>query len=161
MKQNEAKETMRETRLYTKEPWLREQYWGKKLSAGKIATMCCVKANTIRKHMNRLGISARSYSEARLINYPVSPYRNKKWLEKAYWKEGNSLPDLSILCGKDRTTIRAWFEGFGIPRRGIAEAGRLMRKKRCRSKFGQPTAWLWNIAKKFNIYMREQNRQIS
>lgn len=150
---------MSERRLHYKDKdWLHQRYWEDKLSAHKIATLCNVKPCTIHTHMKRLGIPSRGYSEARLINHPASPYRNKKWLEKAYWKEGNSLPDLSVICGRDRTTIREWFRGFGIPVRGRVEAQRLQRKKYYHSKFSRPTTWLWDIAKKFDAYMREQDR---
>jgi len=146
-------------RLYWQPSWLHQRYWEEKLSARKIAALCGVKACTIHKHMKRLDIPSRSFSEARLINYPVSPYRDKKWLSKAYCKENNSLYDISAVCGRDRTTVRDWFREFGIPVRGRVEAQRIQRRKYYRSKFSRLTTWLWNIAKKFDAYMREQDRQ--
>ena len=152
---------MREARLYTNESWLHQRYWTDKLSTRKIGTLCGVEGGTIRKHMRKLNIPARTVSEAYREGYGVSPYRDKKWLYREYWKKGGTLRSIAEMCGRDRTTIRDWFEEFGIPVRSRAEWQAKVTKanrKRCHvTWYNRILRKIKSIVKRLDDYMKKQD----
>ena len=54
---------------------------------------------------------------------PEHAYKDKKWLTKAYVKEGRTMSDIATSCGVTAMTIHNWLRRFNIEtrRRGRPE----------------------------------------
>ena len=58
----------------------------------------------------------------RIIMKKIKPYKNKKWLQKKYWKEKLSIAKIAKKINISQSTIYKWMKRFNIPRRSISEA---------------------------------------
>lgn len=66
---------------YHEEEWLREQYWGKKLTMTEIGEKCGVEGETIRKWLEKNGIETRDQSEATKLEWEGADERRQKQAE--------------------------------------------------------------------------------
>lgn len=137
------------SRLYRNKDWLYKQYWNKNLSVGQIAQASTSYRNTIRMWMKKFDIPRRSLSEAKLLNFPDKPYRDKKVLYKRYWKDGYSISGLSELYSCDRQTVKFWLRRHGIPKRYKAERYELMKKTNKERFYGSTWNRLKLVARDF------------
>lgn len=49
-------------------------------------------------------------------------YRDRDWLNRAYWVEMKNLNQIAEICGADNKTLWYWMKKFGIKTRNCSEA---------------------------------------
>ena len=94
----------------------RDQNLNMKEMAGELG----VCAKTVVATMDRLGIPRRTLKEAIRLSRSspaADKYRDKEWLQRAYWDRGLSLSQIADELGCHHTTISKWMGRHGIETR--------------------------------------------
>jgi len=67
---------------YHNADWLREKYWGERMSTGDIAEVCDVHRSTIVRAMDREGVETRDMSDYDPMEYTKAAHRAKQTLPR-------------------------------------------------------------------------------
>lgn len=104
---------------YKNEDWLEKEYLDNGRSTVEIANECNVTPNTIGYWMKKFGIPRRSHARAtELASNNGERYKNKEWLVKKYFDEGETQEEIATEAGVAKTLITYWMNKHNIERGG-------------------------------------------
>jgi transposase len=107
---------------YNDEDWLRQKYWGERLSSYAIAELCDVSGNTIHESLKRHGIDTRTQEESTRTRFGDKDYYDKEWLYNQYVRNGKSTVKIASECDVSSSTIRNALKRHDIEIRSFSEA---------------------------------------
>lgn len=106
------------SKRYHDEEWLREKYWGEKMTLEEMSNVCGVRYQTILRWMKKHEIERRSTG----CQQAKGEYKDREWLEEQYVGQERSVSDIGKQFGVNDTTILYWLDKFDIETREASEA---------------------------------------
>lgn len=89
------------------------------------------------------------------------PYQDKNWLEKQYWQQELSPPEIAKMIDSTSSTINYWLKKHNIPTRSLSEALTVRYERKFRTRIYRNKHWLYEQYWKQNLGIDQIAKKIN